>query len=419
MSAFVSRCRAAASPLQLSVYWRLALVLFFVAFYFFTDIYMTAIIASTCHHGNDTSNGTLLPIVESNQSRPEDGKAKRTADDPVCVWTELLPYGQTSFMVGMLLGSLVGGTISDRYGKRPTLLVSVYLCTVSGLVPALLPQPIVFLVIRCLLGVVSSCIISCSFSLAVEWTPASARLWPPAFLPCCFSMGMMVSALLAWLSPTVRWLHLSLGLPQVVCLPLYISIPESPSWLLVKQRKQVLERYCGNSTEDKHHLDQLLDSARSDMQKAESHRDHTLSNLALFRHPTILLRLLVMSYISTVTALTYYGICLNIDLFGVNVYAAQFFSGLTEIPCLLVPLIRLGRRPIATLTLFLSGASCFLSLLLSRWNAPPTLVMSLALLGKLCILASVFIFILYGIELFPTVVRGACPSSTCVSGSAL
>lgn len=33
--------------------------------------------------------------------------------------------------------------------------------------------------------------------------------------------------------------------------------------------------------------------------------------------------------------------------------------------------------------------------------------MCLALLGKLCILAAIFITVLYGIELFPTVVRYA------------
>lgn len=33
----------------------------------------------------------------------------------VCAWTEWLSYSHTLFMVGMLLGSLFGGAISDRY----------------------------------------------------------------------------------------------------------------------------------------------------------------------------------------------------------------------------------------------------------------------------------------------------------------
>ncbi|XP_054882155.1 solute carrier family 22 member 13 isoform X2 [Poeciliopsis prolifica] len=316
-------------------------------------------------------------------------------------------------MVGLLLGSLVGGAISDRYGKRPVLLACACVQAFCGLVPAVFPQPLLFLAIRCLTAVCCCCINICAFSLAVEWTLPAARLWPPAFLPFCFSLGTMGGAPLAWLSPSWTYLHLVLALPQIVCLPLYLSIPESPRWLLLQRRKDVLEGYRRNSPADQKCLDLLLDSAWSDLHKASEAQTAggpAPSDITQLRHPTILLRLFIMSYLSAATALTYYGICLNIGSFGVGVYAAQFFSGLSEAPCLLVPLIRIGRRLISMLALFLSGTACLVSLLLSRYNGTPLLVMSLALLGKLCILAASFISVLYCIELFPTGVRQLCIS---------
>lgn len=60
---------------------------------------------------------------------------------------------------------------------------------------------------------------------------------------------------------------------------------------------------------------------------------------------------------------------MNIGSFSVDVFSAQFFSGLSETPCLLIPLVRLGRRPATMLTLLLSGGACFLTLLLSRHNS--------------------------------------------------
>lgn len=401
------------SPLQMSVYWRLALIFFFSAFLFFLDILTAAVVADTCRHDNHTEDSARTGR-NSTQSEPiADWTVFSWSQDSVCGWSHLLSYGQTLFMVGLLLGSLVGGTISDRFGKRPVLLACVFLHALCGVVPAALPHPLVFLTVRCLTGVCACIINNCSFSLAVEWTLPPARLWPPAALPFCFSLGTMGGALVAWFSPDWRWLHLSLSLPQVVCLPLYISIPESPRWLLLKKRTAVLDRYRDNSPKDKQCLDLLLDSALSDVQKAieaKMDTEQTHSDIIHLRHPTVLTRLFIMSYISLASALTYYGICLNIGSFGVGVYSAQFFSGLSEAPCLLVPLVRLGRRPISILALLLSGAACFLSLLMSRHNCEAALVMALALLGKLCILAAIFISTLYSIELFPTVVRQRCVS---------
>ncbi|XP_031697430.1 organic cation transporter-like protein, partial [Anarrhichthys ocellatus] len=362
------------SPLQLSMYWRLSFVFFFSSFLFFLDVFASAVVGASCGPGNgtedDAGTSSAPPNAGANQSRP--GEVSESGNrDSVCEWTDWLVYSQTLYMVGLLLGSLVGGALSDRYGKRTVLLVSVYVHAVCGLVPAVLPQPFLYLAVRCVTGVCCCCINICSFSLAVEWTRPAARLWASAFLTFCFSLGTMGGAPLAWLSPTWRRLHLSMAVPQLVCLPLYLSIPESPRWLLLKRRTDVLDRYRRNSPADKQCLDLLLESdlqKSTEAQKEEPSGGHSPSDIIHLRHPTVLLRLFVMSYLSAVSAMTYFGICLNIGSFGVDVYSAQFFSGLSEAPCFLVPLVRLGRRPISMLAFFLSGAACFLSLLLSRYN---------------------------------------------------
>ncbi|XP_054651360.1 solute carrier family 22 member 6 isoform X2 [Dunckerocampus dactyliophorus] len=409
------------SPFQLSVFWRLSLIFFFNSFLFFLDIFTAAVVATNCHHGNaqtlpgrtTAGNQSELKKVLGDES---DGMAISFPQDSVCSWTQWLSYGTTAFMVGLLLGTLLGGALSDRYGKRPVLLVCVCMHAVCGVVPAILPQPHLFLAVRCLTGVCCCCINICSFSLAVEWTAPSVRLWPPAFLGFCFSLGTMVGPLLAWLSPTWTQLHLFLALPQLVCLPLYHSIPESPSWLVLMRRTDVLDRYRSKSVADKQCVDLLLGSTwmmqqtAAEALKDQAHGRNAFCDLNLLKHPTVLMRLCIMSYLSAASALTYFGICMNIGSFGVGVYSAQFFSGLAETPCLLIPLVRLGRRPTSMMTLFLSGTACLLSLMLSRYQCDAKLVMSFALIGKFCILATIFILALYGIELFPTVVRQRCVS---------
>lgn len=96
----------------------------------------------------------------------------------VCAWTEWLSYSQTLFMVGMLLGSLFGGAISDRYHslgkyaeqqteikKTTTTTISPSLTFVSPLPPAL------FLFVLSFLGAgmasVQCCWCACACSLFV------------------------------------------------------------------------------------------------------------------------------------------------------------------------------------------------------------------------------------------------------------
>ncbi|XP_037099067.1 solute carrier family 22 member 6 isoform X4 [Syngnathus acus] len=402
------------SPLQLSVFWRLSLAFFFNAFLFFLDIFIATLDGENCQHGNGTSNSGTNPQNQSERKELLEEEfvwmTKIYSRDSVCGQTPWLSHGRIVFMVGMLLGSLVGGALSDRYGKRPVLLFCVCVQPLCGLVPAVFPQPTLFLAVRCLTGVCCCCINNCSVSLAVEWTAPSARLWSPVFLGFCFSLGTMAGALLAWLSPTWTQLHLSLALPHFICLPLFRSVLACPCFT------SGVSALVGANGEDGCSVPLLswkccqqailgvdLLEKQSAAQTAQSPSD-----LLPFKHPTVLLRLSIMGYLGAATALTYYGICMNIGSFGVNIYSAQFFSGLSEAPSLLIPLVRLDRRPFSMLTLCLSGSACLVSLLLSRYQCDAMLVMSLALLGKFSILATIYILSLYSIELFPTVVRQRC-----------
>lgn len=63
-------------PLQLSVYWRLALLFLLSPLIFFLDIFTDAIVTTSCRHSNLTvTNRSLLPGVDSDQSRPTEGDA--------------------------------------------------------------------------------------------------------------------------------------------------------------------------------------------------------------------------------------------------------------------------------------------------------------------------------------------------------
>lgn len=60
-------------PLQLSVYWRLALLFLITPLIFFMDIFTNAIFAASCRHSSVTgTNGSVPPSGDINQSGPGD-----------------------------------------------------------------------------------------------------------------------------------------------------------------------------------------------------------------------------------------------------------------------------------------------------------------------------------------------------------
>ncbi|XP_056122353.1 solute carrier family 22 member 6 isoform X2 [Rhinichthys klamathensis goyatoka] len=366
-----------------------------------------------CRENIEKSLNHRVDINISNITASRTENHSDLTSDVTCHEDNNFSHGRATYMTGLLIGSLFGGAVSDRYGKKLLLICCSAVHAVATLIVAFLPYVPVYLTVRGISGAACCAIHICTFSLGVEWSLPKYRIWPPTVFSFIFSLGMMGLAGIAFLTSDWMQFYLALGIPQILFLPLYFFLPESPQWLLLNKRMKTLEGYQNRSPEDKHYLDLLLESVDIEKQKSLTEKTEdqkTESNFTNFTSHTILLRLFIMSYIGFASALTYYGICFSVGSFGVNIYLAQFFSGLSEAPSLLLPFLlkRWGRRPFSMGSLFLSGISCMLSLLVSKFCDMPALVMSLALMGKLCMQSTTCVSLLYGIELFPTVIRQKC-----------
>lgn len=108
-------------------------------------------------------------------------------------------------------------------------------------------------------------------SALVRWPqlcwPGSAPPWPNYTSPClCLSLPVCHFSCMCAHRLSLFYLF-ALKKKTTVFVCLLSSIPESPRWLLLKKRMDILERYRNNSLEDKHFLDlvtmQSLDSTFS------------------------------------------------------------------------------------------------------------------------------------------------------------
>lgn len=159
-----------------------------------------------------------------------------------------LTFFQASVMLmsgglGSIFGSLVFGSLGDRFGRKPILLLAMVICALAGGALAFVPRGswFVFAILRIVVGAGLGGIVALQYILLLESTPTPLRVklmgWP-VLLP---SLGVMLAAGAgSELMAVLGWRGVAmLGfLPLLLCIPFALILPESPRWLLTRQRVQ-------------------------------------------------------------------------------------------------------------------------------------------------------------------------------------
>ncbi len=191
-------------------------------------------------------------------------------------------------LVGMLIGALAAGALTDRWGRRRIMLAGITWFSVLMLACALAPTPGLLGVFRFLAGLGLGGVIPCAIALTVEYAPRARRQLYNALMFVGYSVGGVLAALVALaLAADHGWRPLmAIGAaPLVLVLPLaWRFLPESVGYLLATGRDDEADALARRYGVD-------LDALRSERDTAAGAAE-ARGPRALFRRGTLAATLL-------------------------------------------------------------------------------------------------------------------------------
>ncbi|KAM5234086.1 solute carrier family 22 member 14 [Hipposideros larvatus] len=308
---------------------------------------------------------------------------------------------QTLFLVGLLIGSLIFGFISDKLGRYPSIVLSLLALIIFGFGTAFVSSFHQYLFFR--FGVSQALVgysIS-SVSLVTEWLVGEHGAHAIILAHCFFSAGIMFLSGLAYSLSHWRLLFLVGGAP-VFSIIFYIWIlPESPRWLMMKGKvekaKQVLcyAAYINKKTIPFSLLDKLSGKRETNASVLDFYNNRQLRKVTL-----------MMGCVWFTVGYSYFMLNIKMKDFGMNIHSRLVIHGIMEVParlwCIFL-LEQMGRKWSLGVTLF---QGFFMSLLILIF--PPeftSMTVLMVLVGECSLAASVTVFFIYTAELLPTVLR--------------
>lgn len=330
----------------------------------------------------------------------------------VCDNNWLRALVQSLFMLGEFMGSLVWGSISDRYGRKIVFFISLIMQATFGILSGLVADYYIYLLLRGLVGLFTPGVFLVAFVIGMELVGPSKRSITGIGCQFFFAMGYLLTAGVAFFIREWQYLQIAVSVPGLVFVVYWWIIPESIRWLLTKRRfdeaKVLLKevaRVNGTTFPEDFEQFQLEPTVKQET-----------NPLSLFKYPNLRKKSLILFLGWFVNSGVYYGLALNTSNLGGNDYVNFVIAALTEFPaytfCILA-LNKLGRRLPLCGSMLIGGISMLITGLVPADNY--IAIVTLAMIGKLGITISYAIIYIFAAEQYPTVVRnvGMGMSSTC------
>ncbi|MEL1240766.1 sugar porter family MFS transporter [Flavobacterium flavipallidum] len=164
----------------------------------------------------------------------------------------LQAWAMSSALIGCILGAVVSGVISDKFGRKWPLLLSAFLFTVASLGTGLASSYWIFVVFRIIGGIGIGLASALSPMYIAEVAPSHLRGRFVSLNQMTLVIGILAAQIInlliaeevpvgvsdafiraSWNGQTGwRWMFFACAVPSVLFLLLAFTLPESPRWLM-------------------------------------------------------------------------------------------------------------------------------------------------------------------------------------------
>ncbi|XP_011165690.1 organic cation transporter 1 isoform X2 [Solenopsis invicta] len=333
----------------------------------------------------------------------------------------------TFFYVGSLFGNVVFGWIADKWGRRTAFFAILFLEVIFSIATSFSPNYVIYTALRTVNGLFFPAIYQIPFILALELMGPRYRTFAGMVICMFFASAMSLLALLGYLLRHWYTLSLATSVPFILLFSYYWIIPESPRWLLSKNRideaeviVQQMAKVNGKTVPPNFLRKMEIEILKR--QGISCNGRNTDSNIGvegenrtpppsatpmdLITNPNIRKKFFILAFDWVANAVVYNGLSYNTTNLGVSDYLAFFIGGIVEIPSYFITwyaMDRLGRRWVLCVTMMLGGLACVSCMFVPEDAVWVTV--SLAMIGKFGIAASFAVFYVFVGELLPTVLR--------------
>lgn len=339
-----------------------------------------------------------------------------TKFDIVCEKSWMTTVATSFFYAGSLVGNILFGWVSDRFGRRFSFFCILVIEVVFSIAATFSTSFEVYTILRFFCGLCFPSLYQVSFILALELMGPNYRTMVGMVICVSFALS---EALLAILSYYFRdWFHLSLAtsVPFVLLFSYFWILPESPRWLISRNRIEEAEKIVQKIAKTNHKkiptnfLTKLMEETsplnNGSPMTVNSEPERVVYLIEILKYPRMRLRFIIITFDWIANAVVYNGLSQNVSNLGIGDRQAFFIGGLVEIPGHIIAWYLInnwGRRPVLCISMFFGGLACMACVFISEDSRWITLL--LAMIGKFGNAASFGTFYVFVGELLPTVIR--------------